>query len=157
MIRPPEGFETSQAPLDYAPRLDRDGIVAAILLTSCVAMAQVPTAARADLAPTGKLRAGINYGNFILARKDPVSGESSGVAIDLTRELGRRLGVPVEIVAYDSVARMVDAVKTGAWDIAFLGADPAREGEISFTAAYLEIEATYLVPAGSPLHRGRGP
>lgn len=127
------------------------GLVAAILLTSCVAMAQVPPAARADLAPTGKLRAGINYGNFILAKKDPASGESSGVAIDLTRELGRRLGAPVEIVAYNSVATMVDAAKTGAWDIAFLGADPARAGEISFTAAYLEIEATYLVPAGSPL------
>ncbi len=127
------------------------GLVAAILLTSCVAMAQVPPAARTDLAPTGKLRAGINYGNFILAKKDPSSGESGGVAIDLTRELGRRLSVPVEIVAYDSVATMVDAAKTGAWDIAFLGADPARAGEISFTAAYLEIEATYLVPAGSPL------
>jgi len=126
-------------------------LVAAILLTFGVTMAQVPPAARADLAPTGKLRAGINYGNFILAKKDPASGESSGVAIDLTRELGRRLGVPVEIVAYNSVATMVDAAKTGAWDIAFLGADPARAGEISFTAAYLEIEATYLVPAGSPL------
>jgi len=101
--------------------------------------------------PTGKLRAGINYGNFILAQKDPASGESRGVAVDLTRELGRRLGVPFEIVAYDSVAKMVDAAKTGAWDIAFLGADPAREGEISFTAAYLQIEATYLVPAASPL------
>jgi polar amino acid transport system substrate-binding protein len=57
--------------------------------------------------------------------------------------------VPVSLVAYDSVAAMVDAAKTGAWDIAFLGIDPAREGEIGFTAAYLEIEATYLVPAGS--------
>ena len=73
------------------------------------------------------------------------------MAIDLTRELGQRLGVPVTIVAYDSVAVMVDAAKTGAWDIAFLGIDPAREGEIGFTAAYLEIEATYLVPAASPL------
>jgi len=114
-------------------------------------MTQIPPAVRADLAPTGALRAGINYGNFILARKDPASGESRGVAIDLMRELGGRLGVPSQIVAYDSVAAMVDAAKTGAWDIAFLGIDPAREGEISFTAAYLEIEATYLVPAASPL------
>ena len=114
-------------------------------------MTDFTPAARADLAPTGKLRAGINYGNFILARKDPASGESRGVAIDLMGELGGRLGVPTEIVAYDSVAAMVDAAKTGAWDIAFLGIDPAREGEISFTAAYLEIEATYLVPAVSPL------
>lgn len=111
-----------------------------------------PTAAvRADLAPTGKLRAGINYGNFILVRKDPASGESRGVSIDLTRELARGLGVPVEIVAYDTIIAQVDAAKTGAWDIAFLGSDPARESVMSFTAAYMEIEATYLVPANSPL------
>lgn len=111
-----------------------------------------PTAAvRADLAPTGKLRAGINYGNFILVRKDPASGESRGVSIDLTRELARRLGVPVEIVAYDTIIAQVDAAKTGAWDIAFLGSDPARESVMSFTAAYMEIEATYLVPANSLL------
>jgi polar amino acid transport system substrate-binding protein len=109
------------------------------------------SAIRADLAPAGTLRAGINYGNFILAAKDRTTGESRGVAVDLTRELARRLGVPIEIVAYDSVATMVDAAKTGAWDIAFLGIDPARAGEIGFTAAYLQIEATYLVPAGSRL------
>ncbi len=130
-------------------------LVAAILLASCATMSdtgsQVTPAVRADLAPTGKVRAGINYGNFILATKDPATGESRGVAVDLTRELGQRLGVPVEIVAHDSVAALVDAAKTGAWDIAFLGSDPARETVISFTAAYLEIEATYLVPAGSSL------
>ena len=114
-------------------------------------MSTITPAVRADLAPSGTLRAGVNYGNVILAAKDPASGESRGVAIDLTRELDRRLGVPIELVAYDSVAVIVDAVRTGAWDIAFLGIDPAREGEIGFTAAYLEIEATYLVPAGSPL------
>ncbi len=114
-------------------------------------MSQVSPAARSDLAPTGKLRAGINYGNAILATKDPASGEFRGVAIDLTRELGRRLGVPVELVAYTSIATMVDAAKAAAWDIAFLGADPARAGEISFTAPYLELDATYLVPGGSPL------
>jgi len=109
------------------------------------------SAARSDLAPTGTLRAGINYGNFILATREATTGESRGVAIDLTRELARRLGVPVDLIPYDSVAAMVDAAKTGAWDIAFLGIDPARAGDIGFTAAYLQIEATYLVPAGSPL------
>lgn len=114
-------------------------------------MTPITPAVRADLVPTGTLRAGINYGNFILARKDAVTGQSRGVAVDLTHELARRLGVPIAIVAYDSVAAMVDAAKTGAWDIAFLGIDPAREGEIGFTAAYLQIEATYLVPAASKL------
>jgi polar amino acid transport system substrate-binding protein len=114
-------------------------------------MTEITPAVRADLAPRGRLRAGINYGNFILASKDPASGESRGVAIDLARELARRLDVAIELIAYDGVAGMVDAAKVGAWDIAFLGIDPAREGEISFTAAYLEIEATYLVPPGSPI------
>jgi polar amino acid transport system substrate-binding protein len=105
---------------------------------------------RADLVSTGKLRAGINYGNFILATKDPTTGESRGVAIDLLQDLARRLGAPAEIVAYDSVAVMGDAAPTGAWDIAFLGSAPQREALMSFTAAYLEIEATYLVPGASP-------
>ena len=120
-------------------------------MAASVSTPQVPPPARGELAPTGTLRAGINYGNVILARKDPATGESSGVAIDLARELARRLGVPVEIVAYDSVGAMVDGAKAGAWDIAFLGADPARAAEINFTAPYVELEATYLVPAGSPL------
>ena len=124
----------------------------AILLASCTTMTiPVTPASRADLAPAGTLRAGINYGNFILATRDRAGGESRGVAIDLTRELGRRLGVPVEIVAYDSVAVMGDAAPTGVWDIAFLGSDPKREALMSFTAAYLEIEATYLVRGDSPL------
>ena len=125
--------------------------VGGALLMASSAMSQVPPAARSELAPTGTLRAGINYGNAILATKDSATGQSRGVAIELTHELARRLGVPVELVAYTSVATMVDGAKTGGWDIAFLGADPARAGEISFTAPYLELEATYLVPAGSPL------
>jgi polar amino acid transport system substrate-binding protein len=111
----------------------------------------VPPPARAELAPTGKLRAGINYGNVILAKKDKETGESTGVAIDLARELAKRLGVPVEVIGYESVGTMVDGAKAGAWDIAFLGADPARAAEITFTPAYVELDATYLVPAGSPL------
>jgi polar amino acid transport system substrate-binding protein len=113
--------------------------------------ADISAGARADLASTGKIRAGINYGNFILATKDKVSGESRGVAVDLLHDLGRRLGVPVEIVAYDSVAALGDAAPTGAWDIAFLGSDPIREKIMSFTSAYLELDATYLVPGGSAL------
>lgn len=118
-------------------------------------MADVTPAVRADLAPTGTLRAAINYGNFILATRDKATGESLGVAVDLAREIAARLGVPVEIVAYDSVAVMGDAAPSGAWDIAFLGSDPAREKLMSFTAAYLEIEATYLVPGDSPLRTAR--
>ncbi len=114
-------------------------------------MPDITSAVRNDLAPTGKVRAGINYGNFILAQKDKATGESRGVAVDLANDLGRRLGVPVEIVAYDSVAAMGDAAPSGAWDIAFLGSDPAREKIMGFTAAYVELDATYLVPSSSIL------
>jgi len=127
------------------------GFASLFLVTACASTPQAPLPARTELAPTGTLRAGINYGNVILAKKDPTSGESSGVAIDLALELGRRLGVPVTIVGYDCVGAMVDGAKAGAWDIAFLGSDPARAADITFTAAYVELEATYLVPAGSPL------
>jgi polar amino acid transport system substrate-binding protein len=114
-------------------------------------MVDVTPAARADLAPTGTLRAAINYGNAILATKDRATGQSRGVAVDLMHLIGARLGVPVAIVPYDRVAVMGDAAPTGVWDIAFLGSDPAREKLMGFTAAYLEIEATYLVPGASPL------
>ena len=96
------------------------------LMNACASLPPPSPAARADLAPTGTLRAGINYGNFILAQKDPATGNSRGPAIDLARELGKRLGVPVELVAYTAVGTMVDGAKAGAWDIAFLGSDPAR-------------------------------
>jgi polar amino acid transport system substrate-binding protein len=112
---------------------------------------QSPAAVRSDLAPTGTLRVGLNYSNFLLTGRDPVSGNPRGVAVDLAQELGRRLGVPAEFVGYDSPGKMGDAGKVGAWDIAFFAAEPARAADIAFTAAYLEIEATYLVPAGSPL------
>jgi polar amino acid transport system substrate-binding protein len=106
---------------------------------------------RSELAPTGTLRAAINLGNPVLAQKDPVTGEPRGVSVDLARELGRRLNVPVELVTYDAAGKVFDALKSGVWDIAFLAIDPARASEISFTAPYVIIEGTYMVPADSPL------
>jgi polar amino acid transport system substrate-binding protein len=120
------------------------------VLTSCAMAPQISPAARSELAPTGKLRVGINYGNFLLVTSGSAP-EPRGPAPDLARELGRRLGVPVEFVLFDTAGKLADAVKTGAWDVAFLGAEPQRASEIAFTAAYLEIPATYLVPAGSPI------
>lgn len=104
-----------------------------------------------ELAPSGKLRIGINYGNAVLASRDGASGELRGVAVDLARELGRRCGLPVELVAFESAGKMAAAVKAGAWDVAFLAVEPGRAGEIAFTAPYLLIEGTYLTPAGSPI------
>ena len=104
-----------------------------------------------DLAPTGKLRVGINYGNPVLATRDPNTGQLGGVAVDLARELGRRTDLPLELVGFESAGKMVEGLQAAAWDVAFLAVDPGREEEISFTAPYIEIEGTYLVPPGSAL------
>jgi polar amino acid transport system substrate-binding protein len=106
---------------------------------------------RSVLAPTGKLRVGINYGNPVLATRDRNNGELQGVAVDLARELGKWLDIPVELVGFESAGQMVAGLKAGEWDVAFLAIDPGRAAEIDFTAPYIEIEGTYLVPAGSPL------
>ena len=132
------------------------GLAAALFLagawlSSCATVPVVPPGARSELAPTGKLRAAINFGNPVLAQKDPATGEARGVSVDLARELGRRLGVPVELVTFDAAGKVFDALRTGSWDIAFLAIDPARAAEIIFTAPYVVIEGTYLVPADSPL------
>jgi polar amino acid transport system substrate-binding protein len=111
----------------------------------------ISAAARSQLAPTGKLRVGINHGNFLLVTSYSPGADPRGPAPDLARELGWRLDMPVEFVAFDTAGKLADAVKASAWDVAFLGAEPQRAGEISFTAAYLEIPATYLVSAGSPI------
>jgi polar amino acid transport system substrate-binding protein len=114
-------------------------------------MSTVPPAARSELAPSGTLRVGLNHGNFLLVTPGSSAADPRGVAPDLARELGRRLGVPVEFSKYETAGGLADAVRAGAWDVAFLGAEPQRAAEIAFTAAYLEIPATYLVPAGSPI------
>jgi polar amino acid transport system substrate-binding protein len=107
-------------------------------------------ALKSELTPTGKLRVGINYGNFLLVTKHSDT-EYTGIAVDLGRELGQRLGVPVELVPFATAGKLADAVKAGAWDVAFLGNEPQRAADIAFSAPYLEIEAGYLVPAGSPI------
>jgi polar amino acid transport system substrate-binding protein len=103
-----------------------------------------------DLAPNGVLRAGINIGNPALAQRD-VGAEIRGVAVDLARELGRKLDVDVELVTYDAAGRLFDAVKANAWDVAFMAIDPERGIDVLFTPPYLTIEGTYLVRTDSPL------
>lgn len=108
-------------------------------------------AVRDALAPTGTLRVALNMSNTLLTATDPATGEPCGLAADLGRELGQRLGVPVVLLPYPNPGVLADAASTGVWDVGFIGAEPQRAQEIDFTAAYVEIEATYLVPPGSPL------
>ncbi len=104
-----------------------------------------------DVRPGGKLRAGINYSNFLLATKDPATGEPRGIAVELAREIGQRLKIPIEFVPFETAGSMADAVTAGAWDFAFLADEPERANQILFTPPYVEIDGGYLVPAGSPL------
>jgi len=111
----------------------------------------VTPALRSELVPTGTLRVALNLANFLLVSTAPADGEPTGIAPDIGRELARRLGVPVAFVRYPSPGEMVAAVSTGVWDVGLIGADPLRAGEIAFTPAYCELEATYLVLADSPI------
>lgn len=105
----------------------------------------------AELAPHGVLRAGINMSNFLLVTGKSTSGDPEGVSPDMARAIAEKLGVPVKYVPFPKPGELADAAGTDAWDIGLIGAEPARAEKIAFTAAYVEIEATYLVPAGSPL------
>jgi polar amino acid transport system substrate-binding protein len=102
-----------------------------------------------ELAPGGKLRVGLNYSNFLLVLGDGPDGAPRGIAPDLGRELGKRLGVPVEFVRFKQAGHLADGVRDDKCDVGFLGAEPQRANEIAFTKAYLEIPVTFLVPAGS--------
>ena len=119
-------------------------------------MTKAPPDVVTSLAPTGKLRAAINFGNGVLAQKDPATGEPRGVSADLSKELAKRLSVPVEFVTFEAAGKVFEALKTGAWDIAFLAVEPVRAAEIDFTAPYVLIEGTYMVPKDSPLKVDRG-
>ncbi len=122
-----------------------------VLLTSCAAPTAVPNAAVSDLAPGGKVRAAINFGNPILATKDAATGDPRGVSVDLARELSRRLGVPAELVTFTTAGQVVDALKAGTVDVGFVAIDPERAADISYTAPYVIIEGAYLVASDSPI------
>lgn len=106
---------------------------------------------RSELAPHGVLRAGINMSNFLLVSGKSSSGDPEGVSPSLARAIADRIGVPIRYVPFPRPGELADAVGTDTWDIGLIGAEPQRAEKIAFTAAYAEIEATYLVPANSPL------
>ncbi len=107
--------------------------------------------ARAELAPTGILRAGINMSNFLLVTGSTPEGDPDGVSPDMARAVAERLGVPLKLVPFKTPGELADAAVEDVWDIGNIGAEPERAKTIMFTPAYAEIEATYLVPAGSTI------
>jgi len=114
-------------------------------------MSPVASLVVSQLAPHGVLRAGINMSNFLLVTGRSASGDPEGVSPSMARAIADRLGVPVKYVPFPKPGELADQAGQDVWDIGLIGAEPARAEKIAFTAAYAEIEATYLVPAGSPL------
>ena len=111
----------------------------------------MPREVVSELAPTGVLRAAINMGNFLLVTGKSPSGDPTGVTPHMAAAIAARLGVPVKYLPYARPGEIADDAEKGLWDIGLIGAEPQRAAVINFTAAYCEIEATYLVPAGSPI------
>jgi len=126
-------------------------LLSATLLAAC---ASTPAPAPvAELAPGGTLRAAINFGNPILATRDATTGEPRGVSVDLARELGRRLGVPVTLVTFDAAGKAVEAVTAAQVDLAFVAIDPVRGAGMLQSPPYVIIEGAYLVREDSPIRR----
>jgi len=124
-------------------------VLACALLAACVTPDRPSSSVVRELAPTGKLRAAINFGNTVLAQREPFGG----VSVDLSRELARRLGVPLEFITYDAAGKVTADATQNVWDVAFVARDPQRAQDIEFTDAYVIIEGAYLVPAGSALQK----
>jgi polar amino acid transport system substrate-binding protein len=115
-------------------------------------MSSAPQDVIAELAPTGVLRAGINMSNFLLVTGKTPSGDPVGVSPDMAAEVAKRLGVPLKLIPFKSPGELGDQAENNVWDIGNIGAEPQRAKTIAFSAAYCEIEATYLVPPGSPIN-----
>jgi polar amino acid transport system substrate-binding protein len=105
----------------------------------------------ADIVRTGKFRAGVGVVAPHWAVKDTATGELRGVAVDIARELAKRLGVELVMVEYPSPPSVLDGLKTGAWDVGFLAIDPSRAALVDFSPPYLQIDATYLVQGNSAI------
>ena len=106
-----------------------------------------------QLAPHGVLRAGINMSNFLLVTGRSASGDPEGVSPSMARAIADRLGVPIKYMPFPKPGELADQAGNDVWDIGLIGAEPQRAEVIAFTAAYAEIEATYMVPAGSSITR----
>lgn len=111
-------------------------------MTTAADNASAPT----PLAPTGTLRAVINLGNAMLARRGP-EGQPTGVSVDLAHALAQQLGVPLALHVVSTAAESVAAVRQGLADVGFFAIDPKRSDGVAFSAPYLLIEGSYLVRA----------
>lgn len=141
-LKPKLGDQLPLATMHRAQVLARQ-----VLAAACAAPPDVVK----EMAPTGKLRVALNMRNELLVSGKSASGEPEGLAPSMGAAFAEKLGVPVEFVPYESADKLADDAKEDKWDVAMIGADPARAEFIEFTAPYCQIEATYAVPTTSGL------
>jgi polar amino acid transport system substrate-binding protein len=130
------------------------GLLIVTLVAAHPTFAQDSSAARAELAPTGKLRVAIAVGptpSGIYALKDEATGGYRGVTIDLSTELAKKLDVPIEYVPYRGSGEIQAAAAAGVWDVTFMPVDDERKKVLDFGSPYHLLQSTYLVAAGSPI------
>jgi polar amino acid transport system substrate-binding protein len=107
------------------------------------------------LAPTGTLRAAYIVANLAQARRDPATGVVSGMIADITRELGRRAGVPVTIAPLATATDVLEAVRSGSADIGFVAPNPERKSPVLYSQTYMLVQQSALVRADSSLQSVR--
>jgi polar amino acid transport system substrate-binding protein len=124
----------------------------ALLIAACAGTQSTPTQeVRQALAPTGKLRVGVYPGSPFSMVRDPASGETKGVTVEVGRELAKRLGVPYEQVEFGRIGEVLEAVKAGKVDVTLANATPARAKDFDWSPPLLVLELGYLVSPGSPV------
>jgi polar amino acid transport system substrate-binding protein len=123
-----------------------------IFLAACAATPPAPTpSVRAELVPTGTLRVAVFTGNPVLGTRDKASGEVTGTTVTMGRALAAQAGVPVRIIEYTAIAKMVEDAKTGEWDVAVVAYDPARRSVVDFAPPHIVVDLTFLVAPGSSI------
>lgn len=139
-------------------RLVAAGLICTLLLDACTgnvrpAPAQSPVravpvidpAVKAQLAPAGVLRLAVFTGNPLIGSRNDTTGEIAGATVTLGTALAQRAGVPLQVVEYTSIGKLVDAAGANAWDVTVLGVDAARRDRIDYAPAHLSVDLTYLV------------
>jgi polar amino acid transport system substrate-binding protein len=130
--------------------------VFALAIGGCASAPPAPTPAqKSELAPSGTLRVAVFIGNPVLGSRDKETGEVSGTTATMGRALADAAGVPVKIIGYGAIAKMVDDAKTGEWDVAVVAFDPSRRNLVEFAPPHIVVDLTYMVAPGSAIRSVR--
>lgn len=126
--------------------------VFALAIAGCASAPPAPTPAqKSELAPTGTLRVAVFTGNPVLGSRDKQTGEVNGTTAAMGRALAGAAGIPVKIIGYGAIAKLVDDAKTGEWDVAVVAFDPSRRNIVEFAPPHIVVDLTYMVAPGSAI------